>query len=344
MNKPAGRNNTIDLLRFFAACAVVFFHQQAYIEYKDNWYRNICGMLWLGVPAFFVISGYCILIAVKHTRSPNEFITRRFFRIFPAYWFSVVLILAIIAGKLLINHINDVAALPKTPLHAMAIITLFTSPVTHFKTINWVYWSLSCEVCFYIVVYLVLFLKPKYRLAAFVFITAVTLVAPPQYIPAFFLKNWPSFALGLGGHYLLHNAQGNKILVILLLLLCLGAIWHAGDINWLIVCILTCLAIIANSIRPLPDNFFSRLGDLSYSIYLIHVPICVYMLGRLKTVQIQNNVALNIAFDCITLSITIASAALIFKYIEKPAINFGKKLLLKPAPDNANNTVIDGVK
>src|SRR5439155_17508769 len=46
--------------------------------------------LYLGVPLFFVISGYCISATVDSTRrkrqGPGQYFVRRFRRIFPPYW------------------------------------------------------------------------------------------------------------------------------------------------------------------------------------------------------------------------------------------------------------------
>lgn len=79
------RNYTIDLLRFFAATMVVFFYFNETVPFIDNYYRTIVKFGWLGVPVFFVISGYCILLTANTSKNGFDFLIRRLFRIFPSY-------------------------------------------------------------------------------------------------------------------------------------------------------------------------------------------------------------------------------------------------------------------
>ena len=58
-------------------------------------------MMYLGVPIFFVISGYCIAASADSSRrkgdSPWTFLKRRFWRIYPPYWASLVGLIALVA-------------------------------------------------------------------------------------------------------------------------------------------------------------------------------------------------------------------------------------------------------
>src|SRR4249919_3000902 len=53
----------------------------------------------LGVPMFFVISGYCIAAAartsIQYDQSTRYFLYRRVRRIYPPYWFSILLVVAL---------------------------------------------------------------------------------------------------------------------------------------------------------------------------------------------------------------------------------------------------------
>ena len=54
---------------------------------------------WIGVPIFFVISGYCIMAALYARRKRGgvfEFAKRRFWRIYPPYWTAIALSAAVI--------------------------------------------------------------------------------------------------------------------------------------------------------------------------------------------------------------------------------------------------------
>ena len=61
MNNWVFRENSLDMLRLFAACQVAFMHTLGYMmpEYGSNIVLRILGYF-PGVPIFFFISGYLI--------------------------------------------------------------------------------------------------------------------------------------------------------------------------------------------------------------------------------------------------------------------------------------------
>lgn len=143
------QNNTIDLLRFLAALFVCLFHFNEGIEYIDNSYRNLVKFGWIGVPIFFVISGYCIQMAAKDDSS-IYFLIRRFFRIYPMYWFSLLVVIATAVFQKAYTGYNSIHNLPHKFTDIVSTILLNNDPINHIPTINWAYWSLVCEMLFYI--------------------------------------------------------------------------------------------------------------------------------------------------------------------------------------------------
>lgn len=324
--QPDKRNHLIDLLRILAASWVVLFHFNQPIKTLDNWYRIFCKYGHLGVPVFFVISGYCILIALQHTKKPTTFIIRRFFRIFPAYWFSVIVTAVIVLALKLIIGVNSATQIPKNITGIMATLTLTTSPITNIKTINWVYWTLSYEMFFYVAVFVYAFFKKQYFILALIVATVLSAVLPQfQSGPLFFLSLWPLFSLGLAIYQLLHQ-PAYKWFNVALLTFTIGSFYatHQSSI-YITLCVITVALILINNIKPLKNNLLSRYGDVSYSLYLIHVPIGIYLLGHLKTIAIQSNMALNMLFDAGVLVLLILLSKLMHRYIELPAIRYGKK-------------------
>lgn len=320
------RNHLIDLLRILAASWVVLFHFNEPIKHIDNWYRNFCKYGHLGVPVFFMISGYCILIALQHAKKPAEFIVRRFFRIFPSYWFSLAITALIILLLKLITGVNSAIAIPKSIVGILATITLTTSPISNITTINWVYWTLSCEVLFYLAVFACAFFKKQYFTIALIAVTLLSIFLPKfESGPFFFLNLWPLFSFGLAIYLLLHK-PGQKWLNIALLILAITGFYttHQSTV-YIISCAITAVLIIGNHFKPLKNNLLSRYGDVSYSLYLVHVPIGVYLSGHLKIVVIQTNMTLNILFDVALLAFLLFISKLMHLYVELPAIEYGKR-------------------
>jgi peptidoglycan/LPS O-acetylase OafA/YrhL len=69
---------------------------------------EVAARLWMGVPIFFVISGYCISAAAdsqrRKTSGASRYFVRRFRRIFPPYWIVLAATAAIVgAGDILLD-------------------------------------------------------------------------------------------------------------------------------------------------------------------------------------------------------------------------------------------------
>ena len=85
----------LDLVRFLAALAVVLYHYTA-VRNSFEMLSAITRFGYLGVPLFFIISGYVITLSAKN-RSAAEFAISRFVRLYPAFWFSVAFTVVIVS-------------------------------------------------------------------------------------------------------------------------------------------------------------------------------------------------------------------------------------------------------
>ena len=85
----------IQILRFFAATAVVLFHSigtgKNYFPGQDTLLFGAFKHGGLGVDLFFVISGFIIYHSTHRSNpSPSMFLRRRIERIAPLYWFATI--------------------------------------------------------------------------------------------------------------------------------------------------------------------------------------------------------------------------------------------------------------
>ncbi len=107
------RYETLDMWRGLCCLMLVVFHttmqvarhyfvdQSGRVDSVSSLGMWLAARAWIGVPIFFVISGYCIM-ATLHARQKRggviEFAKRRFWRIYPPYWTAIALsALAILA-------------------------------------------------------------------------------------------------------------------------------------------------------------------------------------------------------------------------------------------------------
>jgi peptidoglycan/LPS O-acetylase OafA/YrhL len=326
------RNQLLDLMRFLAALWVAFFHFNQPIHYIDNPYRNLMKLGYVGVPVFFVISGYCIIFSAERSKNWKDFLVRRLFRIYPPYVMSLAVTFTAIVMFKLITGFNSVATLPKNVYTIFCTIFLLLKPVTRVEGINWVYWTLTLEAIYYIFAGLARVWPERLRLPFFILLSVIGWCLPigDTGLQAVF-KYWPVFSLGIGVYYI----QKQQQLVWALLLTGLNIAWLvpvfllAGEPPYFYASVLAMAFIFLSFKYPMRKNWLSTAGDYSYSVYLLHVPIAIYLMGLIKTPYIQTHMATNILFDICSYLITLYFAYLSFKWIELPSIAFGKSLAQK---------------
>lgn len=139
-----------DVLRLVAACLVVLFHLSETGGLSPSWpvtpgdaplgwLEPFAWMGWVGVPMFFVLSGFLIAASAVNS-TPIGFLRKRAIRIFPALWISCLIALACRAwwgesfGTLIPAFVRSAVLWPKGPY------------------IDGVVWSLVVEAVFYLVI------------------------------------------------------------------------------------------------------------------------------------------------------------------------------------------------
>ena len=190
----------LDLLRFVAASMVVAFHLPAVAanEYRVNPDQAFTHPLyqlsrygWVGVPIFFVVSGFVICMS-SWGRTLSQFFTSRVVRLFPAYLFVVLLTTVVLLAWLP----GDVK--PPVFLRVVANLTMLNQ-FLGVDSIDGVYWSLMIELKFYLLFALVVRVGVSYaRVVGFAIMWLVLgviahnttdgflrIVVEPRYMPFF---------------------------------------------------------------------------------------------------------------------------------------------------------------
>lgn len=287
----------IQILRGLAVAFVVLFHLET------------AGLAsgFLGVDVFFVVSGFLMAILYKQGQA-KKFFERRAKRLIPAYFATVIF--TFIASLFIVfpSELSQVVT--------QSIYSLFFANNIGFWMQNSYFsksdfnpllhlWSLGVEIQFYLIVPLLVwfFRKSKFFLplaiissfAACIFIVGISPKTSFFMMP---LRMW-EFLLGFASAYYLtvngsvkykgFTALGLIGLVILIAIPFLNV--DGQSLNRMLghpslyalgVCIAT-LAVIGFGLPDIVKNsfigkIFARIGDYSYSIYLVHFPIIVLYL------------------------------------------------------------------
>jgi len=355
----ANSEHLIDALRGFAALLVAYFHcrQVTWIgmEAFHHSHASLANpgtiAAWLtlpvawgsaGVSIFFVISGYCIHRsgAARLLKNPDfqldarQFWLRRFVRIYPALFAALLLTLAADSISLTLPPVSH-KILDIGP-HAF-LVNLFSLQGVAGKTYgsNGALWTLSLEVQFYLLYPLVFALRRRFGLTAVIAGIAAINVASALTLQrhdlTFFTSYWFSWILGAWvAEARLRGSAGFPFAYAAAALLAVAgcAAFHFGQFGafQLWACAFACYFVKALS-RPfaaggIVTSMFSKLGDFSYSLYLIHLPLFVLLASLLYRSALQPSIWPSFGFTLTVLPV----AWVFYRLFEKPALNVAARL------------------
>ncbi len=230
------RYQTLDAWRGFACVLLVIFHSTMHVnataERGTSWVNTLGFLLVtatkqlnVGVPIFFVISGYCIMATLEARRRSGEgvrvYFWRRFRRIYPPYWAALVVSSILIwlverffwPGLLTRGAFKINSPLSLSPIEWLGNLTLTESWRYHLTGGKVRYlvghaWTLCFEEQFYAIAGLILFLAPRRMfLAAFLVTVSIPLLGGWAYRNGLNLEGtviggeWFFFAAGIAAYY-----------------------------------------------------------------------------------------------------------------------------------------------
>ena len=352
------KQNNFDLLRLFAATQVMLVHVLEHLHLGGERVVALLGHV-PGVPIFFVISGF--LISASYERAPNlkNYARNRLLRIYPALW------VCLIVSLLIILFAADVAFTARQMgvwLAAQATVAQFYNPdfLRGFGVgvMNGSLWTISVELQFYVVLPLFYLLTRRWsrwrdgillagliagailNLELYNFITAHGDDSPYRLYLKFAQILLPMHLyLFLAGMLLQRNYRKlsallrNKALVWLALyavaVLIVGELGGVTSGNRLHPLLALMLAGTVVSFADTLPTLAGRLlrGDISYGIYIYHMPILNLFLSWQWTGEIR--------YGILAAAVTYLAALASWMLVEKPALSLKKHSLHTVTPSVA---------
>lgn len=351
-------------LRFIAAFLVIIHHieQIKSISNIDNFWGNpFVGVIGkLGVVLFFVLSGFLItylLLTEEYSFqkiSIRKFYMRRILRIWPLYFYIIILAFLVLPNInlfVLPNFGKDVIysnLFLKLFLYAIFFPNLVLSLLGIVPYASHT-WSIGTEEQYYLVWPVILKYFKKHRIGLMLFIIAFYLVF------RFFLKThysdfiphkkilvafWNTFSIdcmAIGGLFAILLFQKNKLLAIIhnniffyltiiftILLMLKGVYFPYFDYEFYSVLFGIIILNFAtnNTIKiSLENKAFNYLGNISYGLYMYHPIGIVFALYICKTM----NILTNWLIYPFSIALTIILAGLSYKYFESFFLKFKDK-------------------
>lgn len=179
------RENSLDFLRLLAAAQVAVLHSFEFTmnEVTSHWFFELL-RLFPGVPIFFFISGFLISKSYERAPSLGEYFRNRALRIFPALIVCVFVNLLMVGWTSYFKIVN--ASLGDITLLFFAKTTILQFYNPEFMrgfgdgVLNGSLWTICVELQFYVlipVLYRLFELKEKQRLSLLVMLLVVFIVA-----------------------------------------------------------------------------------------------------------------------------------------------------------------------
>ncbi|MET0845202.1 MAG: acyltransferase [Pseudomonas sp.] len=335
------RLNELDLLRFLAAIAVVFFHYAFRGYAKGDMSVMPYPLLaepakygYLGVELFFMISGFVILMTASSNNLKVFFISR-VVRICPAFWVCCTLTFVITLAIGQPRYSAD--------LYQYIANMTFLSDLMGIAPIDGVYWSLFAEIKFYLMISVVLGFKKIEKIETYLvlwlLVSAIAEVFTLEKMRSVLVTDYAAYFIAGATFYLIW-AKGITTSRVLLLAGALALanftaiVWaqlletkYSTEYNLLIVCsiiilfFMTFFLVATNRTGAIGMFNWTALGALTYPLYLLH--------------QMIGFMIFNIAYPAVnphlllwgTIALMIGVSHIIHKQIETPMARSMKRFL-----------------
>ena len=220
----------LEIARGLAALWVFLFHVPHLFKTSLPWITSFAELGYLGVPMFFVISGFVITYSAESMLGKNEkptlFLKKRLIRIYPVFWGSVIIVILLPWLIEAISMVKSGAFITPNNLlksysliewiHFFALTKVFFAESGNiqlqFNAVNSVYWSIAIEIQFYVMIFLFMSTKTFYKplLAILTIFSIIHLIYPLPLNAGVFLSYWPMFATGILLAYVFKNKLALK--------------------------------------------------------------------------------------------------------------------------------------
>ncbi|HTY64307.1 MAG TPA: acyltransferase [Acidobacteriota bacterium] len=319
-------------LRGLSALGVILYHYTGryhhFFQHRDRlWYYQNYHTFWN--PMFFMISGYLIyLILQKKVKRPLDFIYSRFSRLYPTYWFCLIITFLVVRWAQL-------------PLRQVATtdfcwnFLMFQEVLGNANFVDGAYWTLTLEMVFYAFMLVLFTVRQLHRVEFLVLAWVLMPLFFFQFgLPGFINDShtWRSILMIGYSHYfgagiMIYRLRNDRVTVFRLLLLacCLAVplVTIPYPENWIsflgmVLFILAALQVLP----PLRAKFLLFFGSISYPLYLLHQNVGYAIIRCLNQVlRINSNVAILAAF-----AIVVLGATAVTRLVEQPSLRFLRKL------------------
>ena len=340
----------IELLRFFSALMVVITHYVHFFfpYYKDsslniyksplelegnflpffNYLENIYRFGYIGVYFFWLISGFVLAYSYLNNDRYNitfkSFFINRFARLYPLHFLSLILVLFLqfflkletdvhqIIGHDLYNGENNIKS-----FFSHLFFTSGWIKETKFSY-NFPIWSVSIEIIIYFLFFFSLRFLFKFKIYLSFLFFVLFLMLEKSSINLFFDSCGRYFFSGVFIFLICEKIKNhNYIFLIATLLLLLNLVGNF-KYNVFFASLVIYAYFLDTKTNYFYSKFFSKLGNLTYGSYLLHIPIQLLTILIFYKFGLDSNIFTNYYFLIIYLVAIFYISHISYKFYENP--------------------------
>ncbi|WP_245677546.1 acyltransferase family protein [Candidatus Arsenophonus triatominarum] len=350
--------DAIQFLRGISVLLVIAFH---FRQYLNNVYLQVdigdrlFGLGEVGVDIFFVISGFVIVYSSinKKNNTTLEFSLKRFFKLYPVYCF--VLLLLIIFN---INQNYTASQIIKSFIYIPNDYN-FIGPWYGYS-INIPAWTLTYEVIFYAIFAAAIFMSHKRRTTICIFMIIIIVCTAQMYFRGFlqldpitrdidnnnivrnltFLSNPILYEFIYGmiiaefyvrvneriSNNIIFNIAMVSIFWVSVVLIISGYNRGSGLGGLYSFALVGSLILLCKNKEINFGKFWLMMGEMSYSLYINHMVVKKLSGIYLRDLGIYNNNG-GVTLFIILFILTFVMSYSTYNLIEKPSVNFGRRVV-----------------
>ena len=290
----------IEILRFLTSLSVLIYHYRHffapynsssdlnYFEISSSLpFYDFIGVIYnygiFGVHVFYTISGFVfahIYLSSNQRVTSKNFFVNRFARLYPLHFTTLILVTFLQLFSLEIFDTFQVIQINDLYHFILQIFFISSWGFENGHSFNAPIWSVSVEVAIYIMFFFLLTIIKKYKVIFVILLSVILLIIDKmKFFDTLFLECARLFFSGILVYYFFNMKFNNNVYLILPLILIPLA--FLGNFKTFLFCPALVLFFVAVDTFIKKDTIkltFRKLGNLTYSLYLLHLPFQILLI------------------------------------------------------------------
>jgi peptidoglycan/LPS O-acetylase OafA/YrhL len=317
---------TVGALRGFAALAVCWYHFTFGQSPRLKWTGEYG---WLGVHVFFVISGFIIPYSLYQYRYELSdylrFLGKRLVRLHPPYLASIA-VAVVLSGTTITLFPHAPISYVEISLRQLLYHFFYLNDLVGKPWLNVAYWTLSIELQWYLLLGLTFpLLASRHRMMQIAGVLLMLIgyrMVPGEHI---IFHSVPIFLIGV---FVFQYRVGlSSVWRMLISIAAMFALMRT-PIGMPVSLVSTATGLLIAFV-VIENRWCHRLGEISYSLYLLHVPVGLALMAILTRLPYSGSylaiIDLVIVFACLVVS------GRFYRLVEEPSQRWSSALKMKPA-------------